>query len=274
MAHELMDIYSDIADARLRASLVTRDNLIVSPRFEGNARGRAVRIPVRDLEVTVKNYDKMTGAELSGGESSYLDVLLDKDKAINEIIDGYDAMSVPDDIIADRIDSGAYSLALSLDKDTIDTLEACRADDNANVSTTTTKATKTNAYELACESMEYHDSISVPRDGYRWLIASPSYYAALLQDDKMIRGGDLSQQLRAQGVLGQVAGYNVVMSANLKADFIAGHPNWCHRPTCWVTDVMLKELGGKYIGASAVQGRLVYAVKVSKPKTVFVKTIA
>ena len=122
MAHELMDIYSDIADARLRASLVTRDNLIVSPRFEGNARGRAVRIPVRDLEVAVKDYDKMNGAELSGGESSYLDVLLNKDKAINEIIDGYDAMSVPDDIIADRIDSGAYSLALSLDTDTIETL--------------------------------------------------------------------------------------------------------------------------------------------------------
>ena len=274
MAHELMDTYSDLADARLRASLVTRDNLIFNPRFEGDGSGRAVRIPVRDLEVAAKDYNKATGAQLGTGDTAYIDLLMDKDKAVNEIIDGYDALSVPDDIVADRVDSGAYGLALVMDKDSIAELEAARADDNANVSADTAAATKENAYELVCAAMTYHDTIGVPEDGYRWLIASPAFYAKILQDDNFVRAGDLSQQLRAQGVLGQVAGYNVFKSANLKSEFIAGHPNWCHRATRWIEDVRVKELSNNYIGASAVQGRMVYGVKVSKPQVVFIKNKA
>ena len=40
-----------------------------------------------------------------------------KYKAVNEIIDGYDAASVPDDIVAERLDSGTFSLANQIDTD-------------------------------------------------------------------------------------------------------------------------------------------------------------
>lgn len=58
-------------------------------------------------------------------------------------------------------------------------------------------------------------------------------------------------------------------------EFICGHPNWCHRVMEWQTPVHLQDLGGsgKYIGASAVQGRKVYGIKVSKPKTLYIKRI-
>lgn len=38
-------------------------------------------------------------------------------------------------------------------------------------------------------------------------------------------------------------------------------------------DVHIQDLGGsgKYIGASAVQGRKIYGMKISKPETVYVK---
>jgi hypothetical protein len=41
----------------------------------------------------------------------------------------------------------------------------------------------------------------------------------------------------------------------------------------WQTAVHLQDLSGsgKYIGASAVQGRKVYGLKVSKPQTLYIK---
>nr|DAK75163.1 MAG TPA: hypothetical protein [Caudoviricetes sp.] len=43
----------------------------------------------------------------------------------------------------------------------------------------------------------------------------------------------------------------------------------------WQTPVHLQDLSGsgKFIGASAVQGRKVYGIKVSKPKTLYIKRI-
>ena len=66
-----------------------------------------------------------------------------------------------------------------------------------------------------------------------------------------------------------------VTSKKTTTEFICGHPNWCHRVMEWQTPVHLQDLGGsgKYIGASAVQGRKVYGIKVSKPKTLYIKRI-
>ena len=44
-------------------------------------------------------------------------MVIDKDKAVNEIIDGFDAEAVPDNLVADRLDSAGYSLASQIDND-------------------------------------------------------------------------------------------------------------------------------------------------------------
>ena len=48
-----------------------------------------------------------------------------------------------------------------------------------------------------------------------------------------------------------------VASKKTTTEFICGHPNWCHRVMEWQVPVHLQDLAGsgKYIGASAVQGR-------------------
>ena len=107
-----------------------------------------------------------------------------------------------------------------------------------------------------------------------------------MQDERFIKQGDLSQQLVQLGVVGQAAGFNVRESNNMDyesttrvaskkttTEFICGHPNWCHRVMEWQVPVHLQDLSGsgKYIGASAVQGRKVYGLKVSKPQTLYIK---
>lgn len=289
MAHKNQERWAALVDIKLRNQLVTRDNLIFNSRYEGNPTSGKVKIPVRDTEVSVKDYNKASGLDPEAGSTDYLDLNIDHDEAVNELIDGYDAASVPDGIIADRLDSAGYSLALSIDKKSIDALEACGtlALNGATVSATKTAATEANAYKLALEAKRVLGRKGVPNEG-RFLIVSPEYLEVLMLDEHFIKRGDLSQEMVQQGVVGRIAGFNVFESNNMDyesttrvsqkkttTEFIAGHPNWCHRVMEWQVPVHLQDLSGsgKYIGASAVQGRKIYGLKVSKPQTLYIKRI-
>lgn len=157
----------------------------------------------------------------------------------------------------------------------------------ATISATKTAATESNAYKLALEAKRVLSRKGVPTDG-RWLIASPEYLEVLMLDDHFIKQGDLAQELVQSGVVGRIAGFNVFESNNMDfesttrvaskkttTEFIAGHPNWCHRVMEWQVGVHLQDLNGsgKFIGASAVQGRKVYGIKVSKPQTLYIKRV-
>ena len=282
MAHALQERFSSMIDEKLRATLVTRDNYIFNNRYEGDPKAGKVKIPVRDTEVAVSDYNKASGATLTTGSTLYLDLDIDRDKAVNELIDGYDAAAVPDNLIADRLDSAGYSLGLEMDKDSISCLETT---DGVKISTTKTAATETTAYKEVLAAKTYLGRTGVPAQG-RWLIVSPEFHAVLMQDDNFIRQGDLSQEMKNAGAVGSVAGFAVFESSQLlfedtkltsgkktTTEFIAGHPNWCHRVDEWSVDVHLQDLNGsgKFIGASAVQGRKVWGRKISKPQTVYIK---
>lgn len=281
-AHAQQERWSSLVDAKLRQTLVTRDNYIFNTNYEGNPKAGKVKIPVRDTEVTVKDYNKASGVDLETGTTTYMDLDIDQDKAVNELIDGYDAASVPDNLVADRLDSAGYSLALEMDKKSINVLETTSG---VNVCATKTAATEETAYKEILAAKTYLGRTGVPQEG-RWLIVSPEFMSALMLDDHFIRQGDLSQEMKNAGATGAVAGFAVYESNNLMfenttlvsskkttTEFIAGHPNWCHRVQEWAVEVHNQDLAGsgKYIGATAVQGRKIYGVKVSKPKTLYIK---
>ena len=284
MAHTAQERYAKLVDAKLRNTLVTKDNLIFNNRYEGDPKAGKVKIPVRDTEVEVKDYDKAAGIDPSTGSTTYLDLTIDHDEAVNEVIDGFDAASVPDGIVAERLDSAGYSLGLSMDKNSMDVLQS---QTDANISATKTAITASTAYKEALAAKRVLSRAGVPNEG-RWMIVSPEYLELLLQDSLFVKQGDLSQELVQQGVVGKIAGFLVFESNNMDfesttrvaskkttTEFICGHPNWCHRVQEWQVPVHLQDLNGSgnYIGASAVQGRKVYGLKVSKPKTLYIKRI-
>lgn len=268
MAHTPQERYSSMLDEKLRATLVTRDNYIFNTRYEGTPKAGKVKIPVRDTEVVVSGYNKSTGLNLKEGTTTYIDLVLDHDKAINELIDGFDAASVPDGILAERIDSGGYSLAATIDADSIKLLE----EDGTDMGDTTA-ITSENVYEKIVDMYVKQSETNVPPEG-RWLIVSPKIHGALLRCDEFVRYGDMSQEMKMTGAIGQVAGFAVYESARLDTatDMIAGHPNWCHRVMEWEVPVAIKDLTNTYIGASAVQGRKIYGMLISKPQVVLVKS--
>lgn len=281
MAHALQERYSKLVDEKLRATLVTKDNLIFNNRYEGDPKAGMVKVPVRDTEVEVKKYDRQNGVDISAGSTTYFNLPIDNDEAVNEMIDGFEAAAVPDGIKAERLDSAGYSLGLSMDTKSIRALEETTG---ITVAAAKTACTDSTAYKAVLAAKRTQSRMGVPNDGRRWLIASPEFMEVLLADDHYIRQGDLSQELVQSGVVGRIAGYNVFESNNTMfedttivggkkttTEFICGHPNWCHRVQEWSVPVAINNLTNKYIGSSAVQGRKVYGIGISKPKTVYVK---
>lgn len=271
MAHELQHRYSPLVDAKLRAVLVKKDGVIFNTRYQGDPTAGTVQVPVRDTEVAVGDYNKQSGAGKTHGDTSYIAVTIDKDKAVNEIIDGFDAAAVPDNLTADRLDSAAYSLAYQMDKDATAVLEA-----KATAHGDTEALTAENVYASIVGMRTAMSKAHVPDDGRRWLLVSPDTYALILTDkEHFVHATALGDAVIATGAVGKIAGYLVLEDTTLstKVEMIAGHPDWCVRVAEWKVPVHLQDLAGsgEYIGASAVQGRYVYAHAVTKPKTLLIK---
>jgi len=260
MAHTLQERYSPLILAKLRASLVLKDGVIFNNDYEGSPSAGSVKIPVRDTEVVVGDYNKASGIAPGSGTTTYQTMLITKDKAVNEIIDGYDAASVPDGIVAERLDSAGYSLAKQIDSDGAAILLANGLVYNSAAVTSST------IYDLAVDVRTVMSKANVPAEN-RYLLVTPDAYALMLKDkDNFIRQGDISQALKASGAIGQYAGFAVYewndSTANLM--FIAGHPKFATRANEFSIPVFLQDLNGdaNFIGASAVKGRMVYDHKV------------
>lgn len=270
MAHTLQERYSKLIDVKLRATLVKKDGVIFNNRYEGDPKAGKVKVPVRDTEVTVADYSKTDGATATHGDTSYLDVSIDKDKAVNEIIDGYNAAAVPDNLVADRLDSAAYSLALQIEKDATAVLES-----SATTFGDTTALDKDTIYDTIVDVRTIMSKNYVPNDNRRFLLVSPDTFGLVLKCPEFIRATALGDSVVQTGAAGRIAGFNVFEDATLSAttDFIAGHPDWCTRVNEWSVPVHLQDINGSgvYIGASAVQGRRIYAHKVTKAKTLYIK---
>ena len=269
MAHTLQERWSQLVDIKLRANLVKRNGIIFNTRYEGDPKAGAVKIPVRDTEATVAAYAKATGASLTQGGTTYITQDIDKDYAVNELIDGFDAAAVPDNLTADRLDSAAYSLALQMEKDATEVLEA-----KATAFGGTTALTKSTIYDAFVDIRTELSKVYVPNDG-RFALVTPDVYGLLLKNDNFIHASDLGDRVLQTGAVGQIAGILIFEDATLSptTEIIAGHPNWCARVEEWQVPVHLQDLSGSgtFIGASAVQGRKIYAHAVTKPTTLLIK---
>ena len=110
---ELQERYSPLVEAKLRATSIFSG--LFNRRYEGTPTAGAVKIPVRDTEVSVGDYNIGSGGTLGTSETTYETLNIDKDKYVNELIDGCYADSVSDGMVADRLDSAGYALGNEID---------------------------------------------------------------------------------------------------------------------------------------------------------------
>jgi len=257
MAHTLQDRYSNLVKAKIRKELVLKDGVVFNNDYEGQPTAGAVKIPVRDTEVAVSDYDKANGITAGTGSTTYETMTINKDKGVNEIIDGYDAAAVPDNIVADRLDSAGYSLASQMDNDGATVLLA-------GASTVGIESlTKDNVYSNIVDIRTAMSKANIPNDGKRYLLVTPDTMALVLKSPEFIAASSLGDEVKETGAVGKIANFLVIewndSTANLA--MLAGHPKFATRANEFSVPVKLQSLdgSGNYIGAAAVQGRMVYA---------------
>ena len=273
--------YSNLVDTKTRTQLQLKDGVVFNNRYEGSPTAGGVKIR-KSGAATVVDYDKTNGVALTEGASQWITISDFKDKAVNEVIDGFNAAAVPDGLVADRLDEAGYGMALVLDTDGAATLvdEGTTLDD-------TTALTKANVYSKIVDMRTALTKAGVPNDGQRYILVSPDVMAYILKSDEFTPASTLGDVVKGTGIVGTIGGFNVIESANLgtvtvgeeqeattkTVEFVAGHPGYATRVNEWAVPVHVQDLSGsgKYIGASAVQGRKVYAHKVTNPACILVK---
>lgn len=220
--HELRERYATDIVKIARKRLVTLENVVFMSEYEGEAKAGAVKVPVRDGEVVVSDYNVYTGATLTQSETTYLTIVIDNDKAINELIDGFEASAVPDSIVAQRINSGGYSLGLTIDTDGLTTLEA---EGTTSADTTPITPATNTAYSSFMAEQLALDLADIPRDS-RFAIVSPTFLNSIKQDTNFQSPASdaVFNGIKLNGFVGMVDGVPLIMSNNLGAntEFILG----------------------------------------------------
>ena len=260
MAHESQERYSTLVLAKIRKENKLKNGIVFNTDYEGNPSAGIVKIPVRDTEVAVSDYDKANGIKAGTGSTTYENFPITKDKAVNEIIDGYDAQLVPDDLVADRLDSAGYALASAEDNDGASVLLAGSTPMNVDVLAVDT------IYSTIVDIRTAMSKANIPDDGRRYLLVTPDAYAYVLKCPEFVKASSLGADVIQNGIVGRIAGFNVIewndSTANLA--MIAGHPRFATRAEQFTVPVHVQDISGSgtYIGASAVQGRITYDHKV------------
>lgn len=90
-------------------------NTVNTTDYQGDAKN-AVAVSInRTNEATVVDYDTATGATAQVVQGGNILLPLNRDKAINELIDNYEADVVPANVIADRLMKFTRAFALDID---------------------------------------------------------------------------------------------------------------------------------------------------------------
>ncbi len=234
-----------------------------------------INVPTRDKEVKVSDYDIKEGIELQTSATDYLPLPIDKDYGVNELIDGYEADAVPDNLVAQRIDSAGYSIGLKKEQMAIECLLTGTESTDKDVTTID------NVYKKIVREVKNMKKRNMKTSSMRVAITA-DIEEMLLTDEKFSNtSGSLGEQLVREGVIGKIAGVPVKTNYLLdnsetggdeNVEFVVYDKRFCQKYEVWKKEPSVEPLNdGKHIGASALQGRQVGGLMITNKLGVQVK---
>lgn len=256
----------------MRPSLKIRNTF--SRDYIGNPTAGAVNVPVRETDVTMRDYDIKDGLSLEQSATTYLNIPITKNKGLNELIDGYEAAAVPDNLMAQRLESAAYSSAKTLEDDAISALlDNCTESTQAN-------CTKDNVYENIVLDIAEIAKLGVDKNKM-YVAISYDTESMLLTDEKYSNtASQIGAELAREGVVNKINGVKVITQdlgqddSGNDVEYIVYATEWCQAIDEWKVNPVVVDLttgSSDYIGASALKGRFVYEDVVTDENAVIVK---
>jgi hypothetical protein len=269
--HYRQEVYANAIVELIRPQIQVRS--FFATDYEGNPVAGAVNIPVRSADVTIAtSYDILNGISLTQSATTYKQILVDKTIACNELVFGYEAAAVPDNLQAQRLESAAYGMASKLETDAVTALV------NGGTTESNTDALSTSTvYSTIATSIKEMKKIGIsPMDMV--IIVSPETELLLLTDEKYSNtSGQLGAEVIRSGVVGRINGVMVIMSSFLPAnvDYIVMARPWCQQITAWkILPNFIDIRDGKHIGSSSLQGLQIYTEDITNALAVRIKTNA
>lgn len=268
--HERQERFASAIVKLMRPALKIRNTF--SRDYEGNPVSGAVKVPVRNTDVALTDYDVKSGVALSQSATTYLNIPVDNHKALNELIDGYEASAVPDNLVAQRLESGAYTIAKTLEADAIDQLLKGTASKQED-------CTAENVYANIVKDIAILAKKGV--DKSRMYVAIDYATETLLLTDSKYSNtaSQIGAELAREGVVGKINGVNVIVedlsqnTAKTGIEYAVYGIDWCQAIDEWKIAPSVNNLSdGAHIGASALQGRMVYADTLTRKEAVIIKT--
>ena len=264
--HKRKETYADEVLAIARAELNLYEDF--STDYEKDEVTGQIMVPTRDGEVKVSDYDVLNGIELTQSATDYLPLPVDKDYGVNELIDGYEADSVPDNIVAQRIESAGYSIGIKKENYAIEALMG------GTVSGDTEASTVDNIYKKIVAEVKNMKKRNM-KVAFMRVAVSADTEELLLTDDKFANSAStIGAELLREGVIGKIAGVPVKTNylMNEDVEFVVYDKRFCQKYEVWKKEPAVNDLkDGKHIGASALQGRQVGGLMVTNKLGVQIK---
>ena len=266
--HKRRETYANEVLAMAKSKVNIYDDFSTDYEIDG-ATGQ-INVPTRSAEVTISDYDILNGVALTQSATDYKVLPIDKNYAINELIDGYEAEAVPDNLRANRIEAAGYSLGLKKENMAITELV-----EKGTKSSDTTALTEADAYKKIAAEIANMKKRNMEVASMR-VVVNADTELLLLTDGKFANtSGTLGAELVREGVIGKINGVAVKPNYLLPegVEFIIYDKRFTQKYEVWSVEPSINDIkDGKHIGASALQGRQVGGLMVTNALGVQVKT--
>lgn len=266
--HKRRETYANEVLAMAKSKVNIYDDFSTDYEIDG-ATGQ-INVPTRSAEVTISDYDILNGVQLTQSATDYKVLPIDKNYAINELIDGYEAEAVPDNLRANRIEAAGYSLGLKKENLAIAELVA-----KGTKSSDTDALTEADAYKKIAAEIANMKKRNMEVASMR-VVVSADTELLLLTDSKFANtAGTLGAELVREGVIGKINGVAVKPNYLLPegVEFIIYDKRFTQKYEVWSVEPSINDIkDGKHIGASVLQGRQVGGLMVTNALGVQVKT--
>lgn len=266
--HKRRETYANEVLAMAKSKVNIYEDFSTDYEIDG-ATGQ-INVPTRSAEVTISDYDILNGVALTQSATDYKVLPIDKNYAINELIDGYEAEAVPDNLRANRIEAAGYSLGLKKENMAITELV-----EKGTKSSDTAALTEADAYKKIAAEIANMKKRNMEVASMR-VVVNADTELLLLTDSKFANtSGTLGAELVREGVIGKINGVAVKPNYLLPegVEFIIYDKRFTQKYEVWSVEPSINDIkDGKHIGASALQGRQVGGLMVTNALGVQVKT--
>jgi N4-gp56 family major capsid protein len=260
-------IWSRALLENLRNDLVFGQPGIINRDYEGDIRGAGSSVKIHNLgAVTISDYTKNT--DLSAPETltdAETILSIDQSRSFNMQIDDVDQAQQVPKVMEGAMREAAYALANDLDSYLAGLHAGVGITTGFGDDTTPIVPSSTTAYEYLADAYTALDEANCPPQG-RWVIVPPWYHGLLRKDARFVSyGTDRNRAVLQNGVIGEAAGFNVLVSNNVDNTAGAKYKVMFGHPSAWTLAMQIEKVEAyrpPLRFADAVKGLNVYGAKI------------